>query len=388
MKCLLLLVAALCVAHGDDVRSLNSISDTAALWSPSRPLFVKFYAPWCGHCKALAPTWDKMAVALKDKVDVVNVDCTVEEHGFCTAFGVRSYPTLKLIDSGKVYAYAGERKEQNLMEFAQGGYLAGEAGALPKKPAVLEDYIENGAMKVIDNVVAGALEQAPGLLPHPQETVFPALPLHPTLKGVPGDSPAMGSPSAPIKLFIWSDFQCPNCRRAAEPLKWLALKYPDTVQVVFKQLPLESHKKAYPAATATLAAQKQGKFWEFHDRIWKTRKVNEEDLVAHAKDLGLDMEKWKADRESEGLKKAIEYDVSLAGSLGITGTPGMVVNGRVSKGWGSVYGVEGMIKAALRSVEELNKKGITQNVAYLSTKQVDQNMANLIWGVHEDKTEL
>jgi len=110
--------------------------------------------------------------------------------------------------------------------------------------------------------------------------------------------------------------------------------------------------------------------------------------VVHAKTLGLDIIKWSADKESDVLKQEIEYDISLAGAIGITGTPGFTVNGRVSKGWGSVLGVDTSVKAAFRAVEDLRKKGVDPaSISYTATKQVDQNIAKLIWGVSEKEGE-
>jgi len=373
-----------------DVIALNSIEDVTSLWSPTKPLFVKFYAPWCGHCKSLAPTWSKIATTLKDQVTIAHIDCTIEDHGFCTAFGVRSYPTLRLIDNGKVYPYTDQRNEAELIAFATGGYKNSQPENLPRKPAAVADFIdETGKMKEIDHVIAGSLEQAPGLLPHPTETAFPALPKYPSLSGTPGNSPAMGPNSAPVKIFIWSDFQCPNCRRAAEPLKWLVLKYPGQVQVIFKQMPLETHKKALPVALASLAAGKQGKFWEYHDLVWKTRKINPEELVVHAKNLGLDMNKWNTDKDSEALRKEIDYDISLATALDMTGTPGILVNGKLDKGWASIFGIESYVKATLRTIDELRNKGVPEDkLAYESTKLYNQKTANLVWGIDDEKKEL
>jgi len=323
-------------------------------------------------------------------VDIAHIDCTIEDHGFCGSFGVRSYPTLKLIDKGKMYPYTEKRNEEDLVAFAKGGYKNTQAQDLPKKPPVLSDFMDaSGNLIDIGNDVSSGLEQSPGLLPHPTEYAFPAQPKHSTLSGTPGDSPAMGPNSAPVKVFIFSDFQCPNCRRAAEPLKWLVIKYPGEVQVIFKQMPLESHKKAKPAALASLAAGKQGKFWEYHDLMWKTRKINPDELTAHAQTLGLDIAKWNADKDNEASLKEIEYDVSLAGALEITGTPGLVINGRVSKGWGSVFGLDSTVKSVIKSVQELRKKGVPEDkLAYESTKQADAKIANLIWGVNDEKQEL
>jgi protein-disulfide isomerase len=318
------------------------------------------------------------------------VDCTIEAHGFCTAFGVKSYPTLKLIDNGKVYPYSDQRNEPELLAFAQGGFKNTAGGDLPKKPATLADFMdESGKIKEITSEIASGLEQSPGLLPHPTEYAYPAQPKHSSLSGTPGNSPAMGPNTAPVKVWIFSDFQCPNCKRAAEPLKWLVLKYPGTVQVIFKQLPLESHKKAKPAALAAHAAGKQGKFWEYHDLLWKTRKINPDELLVHAQTLELDIPRWTADKDSEASLKEVEYDISLSGALGLSGTPGIIVNGKVSKGWGSVFGLESTVKSVIRNVEELRAKGVPEDkLAFESTKQSDQKTANLIWGIDDEKKEL
>jgi len=385
-----LLALFYCIHAEGDVVALNSRSDVETLYNPAKPLFVKFYAPWCGHCKSLAPTWAKIATSLKEQVTIAHVDCTIDTHTYCAAFGVRSYPTLKLIDNGKVYTYSEARNEPELVAYALGGYKNSEGAELPKKPASLSDFIdESGTIREITSEIASGLEQSPGLLPHPTEYAFPAQPRYSSLSGTPGPSPAMGPNSAPVKIWIFSDFQCPNCKRAAEPLKWLVLKYPGQVQVIFKQLPLESHKKAKPAALASLAAGKQGKFWEFHDELWKTRKINPDDLLVHAQTLGLDIERWKVDKESETLLKEIEYDISLSNALGLSGTPGIIVNGKVSKGWGSVFGVDNTVKSVIRQVDELKSSGVPEdNLAFESTKRNDAHLANLFWGIDDEKKEL
>lgn len=92
--------------------------------------FVKFYAPWCGHCKKLAPTWDKLAGNI-DGVTVARVDCTVHSAA-CQAFGVRGYPTLKLVAGGKVYDYRGPREPANLVHWAKDPAAAGaDASSVP-----------------------------------------------------------------------------------------------------------------------------------------------------------------------------------------------------------------------------------------------------------------
>jgi len=81
------------------------------------PVFVKFYAPWCGHCKSLAPTWDQIATNLKGVVPIVKVDCTSEQ-GLCSRYGVKGYPTLKLFKNKKDSDYNGGRDAKSMVAFA------------------------------------------------------------------------------------------------------------------------------------------------------------------------------------------------------------------------------------------------------------------------------
>ena len=82
-------------------------------------VFVKFYAPWCGHCKKLAPVWDKMAAAVKDNINIVEVDCTVDVE-VCKKYAVSGYPTLKYGVPPSLEQYEGGRTEKDLTEFATG----------------------------------------------------------------------------------------------------------------------------------------------------------------------------------------------------------------------------------------------------------------------------
>ncbi|RIB02001.1 thioredoxin-like protein [Gigaspora rosea] len=83
------------------------------------PWFVKFFAPWCGHCKNLAPTWEELSRKLQNKVNVGEVDCTTEKD-ICSKFNIQGYPTLKLIKGADdITDYKGSRQLQSLQEFAE-----------------------------------------------------------------------------------------------------------------------------------------------------------------------------------------------------------------------------------------------------------------------------
>ena len=105
--------------------------------------------------------------------------------------------------------------------------------------------------------------------------------------------------------------------------------YPESVKVVFKQYPLSFHKKALPAALASLAAAEQGKFWEYHDELFINQSnLSNEKYMEIARDIGLDQEKFSKDFLRPSLRKKIELDLADGKKAGVTGTPTVFVNGR------------------------------------------------------------
>ena len=111
-------------------------------------------------------------------------------------------------------------------------------------------------------------------------------------------------------------------------------KHKDNVTLVFKHLPLTRiHPQAIPAAQAAWAAQQQGKFWEYHDALFEQQdKLGEELYLEVANSLGLDIDKFNSDRQSEAATALIEKDVELARKIGVSGTPFFVMNGETLSG--------------------------------------------------------
>jgi protein-disulfide isomerase len=113
------------------------------------------------------------------------------------------------------------------------------------------------------------------------------------------------------------------------PILEQALKQnPDTVKIAFKNFPLQNHKMAGPAALAALAAKEQGKFWEFHDRLFAEEKVTKDSFSKIATELGLNLERFNADLTSPLLVQKLNKDMAEAYKFGITGTPAVFVNGK------------------------------------------------------------
>lgn len=148
-----------------------------------------------------------------------------------------------------------------------------------------------------------------------------------------GKSPAKGPAKAKITIIEFSDFQCPYCRRGYETMEEVQKMYPNDVKVVFKHFPLEFHKEAEPAARASWAAQQQGKFWEYHEALFKNQdKLGTDYYNTLAAEMKLDVDKFKKDMASEAAAKQVKEDAELGQKNGIQGTPGFFVNGVAVKG--------------------------------------------------------
>ena len=125
-------------------------------------------------------------------------------------------------------------------------------------------------------------------------------------------------------------------------------KYPDNVKLVVKNFPLSSHKFSYKAATATLAANMQGKFWEFHDKLFKNYNViNDAKIQDIAKELGLDIEKFNKDMKSPAIESLIAKDMDDGRQIGVRGTPTIFINGKTLRNR-SLPGIYQVIEAELK----------------------------------------
>jgi protein-disulfide isomerase len=148
-----------------------------------------------------------------------------------------------------------------------------------------------------------------------------------------GDSPTKGPAKAPITIIEFSEFQCPFCSRALPTLKQVEDTYKNKVRIAFKHLPLPFHNNAQIAAEASMAAHEQGKFWEYHDKLFANQQqLDRPSLERYAQELGLNMTKFKAALDSGKFKKKVEDDARIANSVGATGTPTFFINGKILVG--------------------------------------------------------
>jgi protein-disulfide isomerase len=144
-----------------------------------------------------------------------------------------------------------------------------------------------------------------------------------------GSSFVKGNKDARVTIVEFSDFQCPYCARLQPTLKQVLEAYPNDVKLVYKDYPLSFHKNARPAAKAARAAGEQGKFWEMHDLIFANfSSLSEDKFMQFARQIGLDMEKFKADFKSNKYDALIQKDIELGLKVGVTGTPTLFMNGK------------------------------------------------------------
>lgn len=152
---------------------------------------------------------------------------------------------------------------------------------------------------------------------------------NPLKPSIAADNLSRGPKDAPITIVEYSDFECGFCGRAYNTLRALKERHKD-LRVVYKHMPLPFHPKAMPSAQWVQAAtlQSQEKAWKLHDALFENQeKLSEEFWTKKAAEIGLDVEKLKADAASEKVKSLIEADVVEAKKFGFSGTPGFLVNG-------------------------------------------------------------
>jgi len=180
-----------------------------------------------------------------------------------------------------------------------------------------------------------------------------------------GSSPAKGPSDALVTIVEFSDFQCPFCGRVEATVKQISDTYGKDVRVVFKQNPLPFHQNAGPAAEASLEARDQGKFWEMHEKLFSNQQALEKDkLEGYAKEVGLNVSKFKTAIETDKHKAEIEADQKLARDLGASGTPSFFINGRSLRGAQPFDAFKAVIDEELAKAKQMVSSGTPKTQLY------------------------
>jgi protein-disulfide isomerase len=145
--------------------------------------------------------------------------------------------------------------------------------------------------------------------------------------------PEKGGKNAPVTIIEFSDYECPFCKRAEGVVDQVMSTYGDKVKVVFRDFPLPFHANARPAAEAANCANAQGKFWEYHGKLFANQSALTPDkLNGYATEVGLDGSKFSECLAQKPHAAAIDKDIEDGQKVGVSGTPAFFVNGRMLSG--------------------------------------------------------
>jgi cyclophilin family peptidyl-prolyl cis-trans isomerase/protein-disulfide isomerase len=203
-----------------------------------------------------------------------------------------------------------------------------------------------------------------------QESLFPSVSTTDWVRG-PAD--------ASVTIVEYADFQCPGCSQLEPILEKLEQDYPKNVRVVFRHFPLESiHDKAAVSSQAAEAAGAQGKFWEMHDLLyarqadWSAFTVDQfrDWVVARAQELGMNVDQFKADMASQPVVDKIQQAWDHNASIGLPGTPFLLINNQVYQGPLSYGNLDAIVRVTLlqdRQFDTCPQMSIDASKQYVAT---------------------
>ena len=154
---------------------------------------------------------------------------------------------------------------------------------------------------------------------------------YPDLPRVPigaDDDPFEGNAEAKVTIIQFAEYQCPYCGKARESVQRVMKEYEGQVRFVFRDFPLSFHDRAIPAAVAANCAEKQGKYWPYHDILMANQRALEDaDLERAATQVGLSLSDWNTCRQDPAMQAEIQKDMEEGSAAGVTGTPAFFING-------------------------------------------------------------
>ena len=288
------------------------------------------------------------ASASSDKYDK-RID---EEQALAVSLGARGTPAF-FINGRKLNGARPTEQFQKVIdeELAHADELLGRGVAID---SLYDEIIKDGVLKPV--MLGGGDE--PAMRPNPFESGGPVKDV-----SVPATSPFKGAAEgAKVTLVEFLDFQCPHCAKAARTISEVAAQYPADLKVVFRHRPLSSHPQARNAALASMAAHKQGKFWEMASKIYENmRELSDEKLEAIAAEVGLDMDAFKADWKSPETAGLVDADAAEADRLGIRATPTMFINGHMLIGGRPAGNLRKLIEAEIAGDQDKEGEAVPDN---------------------------
>ena len=147
-----------------------------------------------------------------------------------------------------------------------------------------------------------------------------------------GNANWAGPKDAPVLVVEFADYECPYCQRVAPDIKKVLDQFGAKVAFAYKDFPLPMHQHAEKAAEAARCAGKQGKFWQLHDELFRSKQLDIDQLKAQARSLGLDASEFNKCLDSGEEAATVAQDRAEGMRLGLTGTPSFFVNGHYFSG--------------------------------------------------------
>ena len=293
-------------AHvGDRAITVKEVDDR---WRQAEP---------AGHARAIQQVYD----GRKQALDAIVADMLVEQAA--EAQGIDPEPftdaeiarRIKPVTDGQVAAFFQENQAQM------------QGRGIDDMDPVIRRYLEEQQRTAAYETLVAELRKA-----GPPVRLVLDPPRHQV--DVSPDDPALGDASATVTLVEFSDFQCPFCARVMPTLKRVQETYGDRVRIVWKDFPLTSiHPQAFKAAEAGQCAQEQGKFWEYHDRLFTNQQALEpESLKKHAAEAGLNAGKFDACLDAAKYRERVQEQIGVGTRLGVSSTPTVFINGRLVSG--------------------------------------------------------
>lgn len=181
----------------------------------------------------------------------------------------------------------------------------------------------------------------------------------PALRRVPiNNAPKKGAVDPLVTIVVFSGFACSHCKTMAKTYDEIVAAYPNDVQLVFQQYPLDSQKPGLLAAEAALEAHAQGKFWSYHDILFNNPDaLSESDLIQHGKSVGLNVSKLRAALKKRTHRTSVEKIKYQGVNLSVAGTPCSFINGKQIEGAHPVEKIKEMIDEALTQAKQFVDSG-------------------------------
>jgi protein-disulfide isomerase len=290
---------------GDRTITVKELEDR---WNASDP---------AEHAEALQKLYDGRRAAL----DAIVADMLITEAAKAAKMTPEAYTSAEVAKRAKKVTDA------EVVSFYQANVSQMQGRSLDQMAPLINRFLIQQEEDAARRALVAELRKAGPAVRVTLEPPRSAIALQPT-------DPSLGNSNAVVTLVEFSDFQCPFCQRAAPTLKQLHEKYGDKIRIVWKDFPLtQIHPQAFKAAEAGHCAADQGKFWEYHDKLFAGQQALQPDsLKEYATGLGLDAEKFNGCLEASNHAERVRESVAAGTRLGVNSTPTMFINGRKMEG--------------------------------------------------------